>query len=284
MNYLKIIKIIAGTIRIINRKAYLRFLLTVFSTAPRKKNLQKELDYGFEITPITLTKDLKATFYRTVYSDYADIAVILANGWGGRFWNFEHFLRLLFDKRIHIIGFDAPAHGNAPGRYSNILAFKESIKYGLKEASQYEKMVVIGHSLGAAAAALAIKETPELKINHFISIAAPSDMLHVFNNFAHLMAVSEKNADALKAYIKSKVGFDFNKERLINMDLPQNIVNTILIHDRQDKDVNFKDAINLARRWGLDENKDLWPVENTGHFKILKYHPIIERISAEIKG
>ncbi|MCL7986524.1 alpha/beta hydrolase [Sphingobacterium sp. lm-10] len=279
MYYLKTIRIALRVVRFFNEKAYLHILLRLFNRPPKRKTLKINSSYGFEVLDYKINDNLEFTLYQKGYSD---ILIIFAHGWGSKFQDFKHFFQPIFREDISIIGFDAPAHGSSPGKFTNILKFKEIVKHCLQEIQGQKEIVVIGHSIGASAAALAILEVPKIKISCFFLIAAPSNLTKILDNFAGTMGCSKKDKTALEEKIKKTYKIDFKTNSLINNDRPTNVQQIILIHDRADEKMVYDESIDLAYRWKINENKDIWTIENSGHHKILKNKSVIENIISKI--
>jgi len=93
--------------------------------------------------------------------------LLLTHGWGSKAVDFSELIEALSTiKNLEIIAFDAPGNGSSEGDLSNLLLFKQAVK---AIALHYGKPdVVIGHSLGAMANIIALREmqiTPSLLIS-----------------------------------------------------------------------------------------------------------------------
>jgi len=93
--------------------------------------------------------------------------VLLTHGWGSKAADFSELINALLTlEDLEIIAFDAPGNGSSEGELSNLLLFKQAVKaivlhYGTPD-------VVVGHSLGAMANIIALREmqlTPSLLIS-----------------------------------------------------------------------------------------------------------------------
>lgn len=93
--------------------------------------------------------------------------VILTHGWGSKAADFSEIIHALKDlKNLEIIAFDAPGNGSSEGELSNLLLYIEAVKAIV--AAFGSPKIFIGHSLGAMANVIAIKETrikPDLLVS-----------------------------------------------------------------------------------------------------------------------
>lgn len=93
--------------------------------------------------------------------------VILTHGWGSKAADFSEIITALLEiDNLEIIAFDAPGNGSSDGELSNLLLYVQAVKAII---SHYGKPdIVIGHSLGAMANAIALKDmmiTPTLLVS-----------------------------------------------------------------------------------------------------------------------
>lgn len=131
--------------------------------------------------------------------------IMITHGWGSKAADFAELITAL--KNIadtQIIAFDAPGNGRSEGELSNLLLFAKAAEAVIKTFGAPE--VIIGHSLGAMANAIAIKETAiepvllisiapliNLKENFVASLnaadVAPAMQDKFFADFEHLFAM-----------------------------------------------------------------------------------------------
>ncbi|MCD0488790.1 alpha/beta hydrolase [Pedobacter sp. MC2016-14] len=100
--------------------------------------------------------------------------ILLTHGWGSKAADlYEIIMALEQVDDLEIIAFDAPGNGSSEGTLSSLLLFVEGVKaivadYGIPE-------VTIGHSLGAMANIVAMKQM-KIHPKHFFSIAPLIDL------------------------------------------------------------------------------------------------------------
>lgn len=282
MNKVKTAQFIGKAIRIVNKKAYYDFLLNIFSTPPKSKTVPPASNVAFDATSVKLEGYAKETSF-TMYKKLASRSVIIfTHGWGGSIQNYKYFFQHAVDRNISIIGYDAPAHGASAGRRTHILEFIDTIKYCLNEVKHYEQITVVGHSLGAAAATLAIMESPDIKIANLFALAAPSDLRKIFDDYITLMNVSTKDALKIHTYVKQKIQLDFDKDNWRKKSIPDHLANITLIHGKDDDIIKTDAILSLAKEWRLDLDKDVRLLDEVGHYNILKSPAAIEEVFSRI--
>jgi pimeloyl-ACP methyl ester carboxylesterase len=199
--------------------------------------------------------------------------VLITHGWGSKAADFSELITALRAiDNVQIIAFDAPGNGSSEGELSNLLLFKESVKaiirnYGLPD-------VLIGHSLGGMANAVALKElsvSPSLLIS-----LAP--LVRLKENF-------EASMNAVGVPQSAQVQFldDFNVK--FNVPASNYNLNDWYPHDTAYKHWLAYDRDDLISTYNyLDEFLNNYPFiikkeyAGTGHERILKSVQLINDI------
>lgn len=93
--------------------------------------------------------------------------VMLTHGWGSKAADFSEIITALLEiDDLEIIAFDVPGNGSSEGDLSNLLLFVQAVKATVLHYGKPD--IIIGHSLGAMANIVALKEmmvTPALLIS-----------------------------------------------------------------------------------------------------------------------
>ncbi|HEX8020503.1 alpha/beta hydrolase, partial [Mucilaginibacter sp.] len=132
--------------------------------------------------------------------------IMITHGWGSKAADFAELITAL--KNIpgtQVIAFDAPGNGRSEGELSNLLLFAKAAEAVIKTFGAPD--VIIGHSLGGMANAIAIKETgikPALLIS-----TAP--LINLKENF-----IASLNAADVAPGLQDQFFIDF--EALFEMD------------------------------------------------------------------
>ena len=190
-------------------------------------------------------------------------AVLLAHGWGGNAAQMRAFVFPLVSAGVRVVAYDQPAHGVSEGRLTGLPDFADA----LAEVAWHHGNVqaVIGHSLGATAAALAHaqKKAPELR--KIVLISPPSDLLGYSRRFARWHWIPEPVRDAMQAAIEERYGLPWSELELARL-APRLGARALVIHDRADKVVPWKQGEQFARHWA---GARLISTEGLGHRRIL---------------
>lgn len=247
-----------------------RFAARLFLTPFRYKLPEREKKMD-ELSKQTRLK-IPSINREVVIYEYGDSPkkILLAHGWSGRGTQLAVMAEELVSNGYSVVSFDAPAHGKAPGKWSMMPFFIETIKYLDKNYGPFE--AAIGHSLGGMASLRAVKEGMEL--DKLIIIGTANSVTHITREFAHHMNMNEKVARKMKNYFDSKFGEDMdNYSGAVSakgVHIP-----TLVIHDEYDVDVHISSAHEIMDNL---ENGELFVTEDLGHRRILGDQKVINKI------
>ena len=204
----------------------------------------------------------------------SDKRILLVHGWSGRGTQLSKIAKSLRKEGYSTISFDAPAHGEAPGKISMMPFFIEAVHYLNEKHGPFE--AVIGHSLGGMSSLRAIKDGLETKA--LIIIGTANNVTKITKDFARNMQMNEEVARRMKKYLDNKFGQDMDDYSGAVSAQEVNIP-TLIIHDEEDVDVNVEDAHELHSALS---NSELFITNGLGHRRILGDKTVINKITTFI--
>src|SRR3954454_2459082 len=98
-------------------------------------------------------------------------AVLLAHGWGGHAAQMRSFVFPLLSAGYRVIAYDQPAHGVSEGRLTGLPDFADVLSTLV--AVHGNVKAIVAHSLGGAAAALALA-AKRIQVEKIVLISPPS--------------------------------------------------------------------------------------------------------------
>ena len=215
----------------------------------------------------------------TVYSP-ADSAprsriALLVHGWGGHAGQLLPLAQALAQQGLTPVLVDMPAHGRSAGSVSNLPQFVRALEYVAARLQQqgHRVQVVVGHSLGANAAAYAAGRG--LPAERLVLVAPPASAREYTRFFARVFGLSEATRAALQARIEAR-------EAIVMPELeppsvgPRIRVPTLVVHDRADRINPFADGAAFAR---AIRDARLLATEGLGHRKILGDAGVIGQVT-----
>jgi pimeloyl-ACP methyl ester carboxylesterase len=189
-------------------------------------------------------------------------AVLLAHGWGGQAAQLRAFVFPLLRAGLRVIAYDQPAHGVSEGRLTGLPDFADV----LAEVAAYhgEVRALIGHSLGATAAALALA-WQKVSFGKIVLVSPPSDMDGYARRFARWHWIPEAVRCAMQAAIEERYGRRWEELDLARV-APRLRASALVIHDRNDGVVPWEQGATVARQW---PGAKLMTTQGLGHRRIL---------------
>jgi pimeloyl-ACP methyl ester carboxylesterase len=198
--------------------------------------------------------------------------VLLVHGWGSRAARLGSFVAPLTDAGYSVVAFDAPAHGDSSGRLSSLPQFMEAV---LTVARTRESIhAVVAHSMGGAAAALAMGRGLEAERAVFLAPAAnPGSYTRLF---AEILGIPPPIRESMERRFEQQFGIRWEE-----FDVPTRVWSfstpLLVFHDREDREVAWSDGDAIARAWPKAE---LVTTHGLGHTKIVHDPDIVRRAVA----
>ena len=190
-------------------------------------------------------------------------AVLLAHGWGGHAAQMRAFVFPLLSAGYRVIAYDQPAHGVSEGRLTGLPDFADV----LAEVAAYHGDVVgvIGHSLGGAAAALALA-AGKVRLENAVLISPPADMVGYSRRFARWYWMPEAVRRAMQVAIEERYGVLWESLDVRRL-APRIAARALVIHDRDDRLVPWTQGAQVASHW---PGARLLSTDGLGHRRILE--------------
>lgn len=183
--------------------------------------------------------------------------VILAHGWEGTARDMVPIASALAARGRSVTVFDMPAHGGSNGRTTTLPEMAHAIT-AVADAVGIPAAVV-GHSLGAAAAVLALRDG--LGASHAALLAPVAEPWLFVRRLADLLAFSEERYAGLVERISERAG-----TRLESVDGVTAVraldARALIVHDPSDRQVPFAHGESLAKAW---RGATLHALDGVGH-------------------
>lgn len=208
-------------------------------------------------------------------------AVLLAHGWGGYAAQMRAFVFPLLSAGFRVVAYDQPAHGISEGRLTGLPDFADV----LAEVAAYHGDVaaVVGHSLGAAAAALALAHG-KARVGTVVLVSPPADMVGYSRRFARWHWMPEAVRHAMQAAIEERYGVlweSLDVSRLAARAASRAKTRALVIHDRDDRAVPWTQGAQIARHW---PGARLLSTDGLGHRRILENERVTRAAADFVSG
>jgi pimeloyl-ACP methyl ester carboxylesterase len=203
--------------------------------------------------------------------------VYLVHGWGGWRWQLDGFVAPLVEAGYRVVAFDAPGHGGSdpgpsgPGR-STILELADAL--AAVAAAMGPAHAVVAHSLGATAAAFAMRDG--LPVERAAFLAPMAEPLPYTRTFAARLGFGERVRTRLVARLERRVGLPLSAFDVPAMAAQFATPPLLLVHDRQDAETGWSDSAAIARAW---PQARLVTTSGLGHRRLLPAPAVVAEVA-----
>lgn len=197
----------------------------------------------------------------------------LVHGWTSEASFMAAFVEPLRQRGHQVVAFDLPAHGYSAGRSATMIDCARAMLAVAEAAGPFD--TVIAHSLGGLVALLVIEGgaplTRSIPVGRLALIASPNRLTEVTRNYGRHLGL---NAPAQRGYERhlERLGRRplscFSAEALLNV----RPVETLVIHSRDDDEVDFSNAVEIAQN---APSTTLHAVDDLGHARVLYAPPVV---------
>lgn len=201
---------------------------------------------------------------------------LLVHGWGSRGVRLGSFVDPLSAAGFSVVAFDAPGHGASAGRLSSLPQFIAAIREIQDRLGPIE--VVVAHSMGGAAATLAIARG--LTVGRAVFLAPASDPAGYSERFASVIGLSPSVLARMKSDLERRFGMAWKDFDVLaaaaTMSAP-----LLVFHDRDDRDVAWTDGESIAAAW---PGARLVTTTGLGHRRIVHDPSVVAAAVAFLSG
>jgi pimeloyl-ACP methyl ester carboxylesterase len=202
--------------------------------------------------------------------------VLLHHGWNGRGAQLGAFVTPLLDAGFSVVTYDAPAHGQSSGRFTNGVELARTITQVSRQMNGLH--AIVAHSLGCIATAYALRQP--LPVGRIVFLSPPADMLTYTQLFADTVGLSDQVYSLMCEHFAQTLSMDwdeFNAERLAVADRRDGRDQTplLVVHDRLDGQVPWQHGQRYHQAW---QGSQLHLTRRLGHQRILRDREVVQKV------
>lgn len=197
--------------------------------------------------------------------------VLLVHGWQGRRSQLAKIAVDLTENGYRVVAFDGPAHGSSAKKRTTLVQFAEAVERASEQFGPFH--AIVGHSFGAAAAAIAMRKG--VRAECAVLISCPFSLRHVVSGFAKLVALPSRSHEKMYPLMER---LHRCPERQLSFESigPDLETPCLLIHDETDQYIPFKDAELVSL---TIDGAELIRTKGLGHMRILQDEGVVKRVS-----
>ena len=262
----KLIPLFIKLLSILSPNSATTLSLKWFSHPRKKPRCDEEMEFLATGKQVTFKSQRKARIWGK------GPVIWVLHGWESRGSTFYKLIPLLVEKGFKVVAWDGPAHGDSPGKVSNVVDHPRALSIDMNENLFKEPVAMIGHSFGGASFAIfsKIHKMPPKTV----IISSPTRITGVFNRFFQMIKLGDKSQDYFIDLSEVKTGYKVSEMSLVNNDFSQ-LSDTLIIHDKDDDVIPYNDFIALEKSW---KSGKFLSTENLGHRLVIKDKAILNKI------
>lgn len=193
---------------------------------------------------------------------------LLTHGWNGRATQLGAFVQPLVESGFRVVAFDHVGHGESSGSSTSIAQMAEATAAVARAAGGVK--AIVGHSLGAGAAVLAMHDG--LAVERVALIAPPLTPDPWFTRFGTMLGLDERTGTIARAEAERRVGRTFAELHVPTLaaHLRQP---ALIVHDRDDREIPIAAGEALSYAW---RGSRLLVTAGLGHIRVLRAPGVVE--------
>ncbi len=196
--------------------------------------------------------------------------VVLVHGWQGGASQLLGLAEATRAAGFRVALFDMPAHGEAPGLSTSCPEFIVILQSVARKLGPLH--AVVGHSLGATAALLAV--AGGLDAASVVALAPIPSFEFTMRGYVRAFGLSSRAKELLARRLEARVR---TKRAELNLASIEPGVPTLLVHDRLDRVVPSRHSRRLQARW---QGARLLETAGFGHRRLLDTDVIVQGVVA----
>ena len=201
--------------------------------------------------------------------------VLLVHGWGSRGARFIDLGNALLTRGYRVVTFDAPGHGASSGRLSSGPEFARAAVAVAKAVGSVS--LVVGHSLGGFAAALALSNG--LVARRAVLLAPSANPDSYTAQFAAVLGVDDPVMTSMRGRLERRLGFTWAQMNVPILARGMRVP-LLVIHDRDDREVTWDNGAAISREW---PGAELVTTTGLGHHRIVNDPSVIQQVLAFLR-
>ncbi|MBK5114645.1 MAG: alpha/beta hydrolase [Candidatus Heimdallarchaeota archaeon] len=240
---------------------------------PRKRKIREEFEYLDKQSTI-MNIPFKDGFLK-VREWGSGSTILLVHGWNANWSHFGKLIPVLLNQGYRVVAYDAPAHGESSGKETNIVEMSNALLAIKNEIG--EIYAVVGHSLGGATTALALKRG--LNVPKVVLSAPPMSIKQVIDIYSSMLYLPNKIKQRLYSETEKRIEHTLDEVSAYsfahNMQIP-----LLLFHDVNDEYVPYESSQHLAKIW---KGTKFVSTQGLGHRRLLWNSDVHQQIMGFLK-
>lgn len=204
-----------------------------------------------------------------------DKIVLLVHGWESRGTALRGFVPGLLSAGYRVVAFDGPAHGNSPGRRTNLPSFAGAVLSIIRHLGGVQSLIT--HSFGGPTSVYALAHLDNsMAIDKLVFIAVPASTQEVVKQAISIMNLPPPVVKHFREIASEKINhLPFEQSDILYALKDVKVNEVLIVHDKQDASVPFRSAEAIFDKY---EHASLLVTEGLGHYRLLKNEQVVDKV------
>lgn len=277
---LKIISIIlrvgAAVAPALSKRLVWHLFCTPYKNPVRKNMLNAKLLSQAKIVDLDFENSFVRTYSWLNKRENCKGKVLLVHGWGTSALSMSCMINSLREFGYDVISFDMPAHGNSPGRQTNLPKMVDSLDIVATRFGCFD--AVVTHSFGGIVITNWISKNLNKKqlktIKQLVLISAPKDMVGTIRQFSKRLDLTQKHNAHIIENVETLTCQPIQNLTITNF-LKERDITTLLVHDKNDAWIPLSDSMQAAEEF---DHGELFITSKLGHTKLMCSDLVTNRV------
>jgi len=186
-------------------------------------------------------------------------SVLLLHGWESNSARWRKYIRGLRAAGFTVHAIDAPASGNSHGKRLNVILYSNVVMEFI--AKNGSPNVIIGHSLGGAAAVMSTTLLAAAQPEKMVLLGVFAESTRVIQDFGQVLGVNPGVITAIFKEIEKRSGAPIEAYSVAQKTLQLLGVKGLVVHDTNDDVAPVAEGRMVAKTWGAS----FFQTEGFGH-------------------
>jgi pimeloyl-ACP methyl ester carboxylesterase len=172
---------------------------------------------------------------------------LLLHGWESNSGRWQKYVKALVKAGFTVMAIDAPASGNSQGKRLNAVIFSRVVEQYIAQHGVPD--VVIGHSMGGAAAVLSATLPNAIPPTKMILLGVFAESTRVIRDFGSLLGANDSLINAIYKEVEKKSGIPIEAYSVTQKVAMLQNVQGLVVHDEDDAVAPVAEGRLVAEAW-----------------------------------
>ena len=197
--------------------------------------------------------------------------LLLVHGWHSRGTDLGAFVDPLVSAGYRVVTFDAPGHGQSPGRRTTFFEIADVIDTLAQTFGPLHGIVT--HSFGTPCATFVLHNG--LRINRIVCLSPPAHFDSLLSTFSQRLQLPDRVTRKLMDMLERDFGTDLGERVSTDTHVKKlSSIPALIIHDRDDRTIPWEEGEAVAKAW---PNARLVLTKGLGHRRILADSEVVRK-------